>query len=159
MTEDMEIKQTSFTRRLAVALCIAVIVLATASLARFSATQGTLILTAAPLALVPIAGLHFLRDAESRAGWVVVTFWLGLTYAASGAPTELAVCAVIFALGLAGYFGSAWCFPLAWFGHIAWDFVPRTLPEMFADLPTACMIFDGIIGIYLVAMARKRWAS
>ncbi|MEQ1499212.1 MAG: hypothetical protein ABL914_11165 [Novosphingobium sp.] len=146
-------------RPILVTVWIIMVVIASALLAQFSATKGTLILTAAPLALVPILGLHFLRDNEARAGWVAVTLWLGLTYAGSGEPVELAVCAAIFAIGLAGYFRSAWSFPIAWFGHIAWDFAPRTLPAILADLPTACIIFDGIIGLYLIAMARKRWAS
>ncbi len=142
-----------------VTVWIAAVVVTSAWGASFSASKGTLILTAAPLSLVPILGLHFLRDNEARAGWVVITAWLGATYAGGGEPLELAVFAVIVALGLVGYFRSAWYFPVAWLGHIVWDFVPRELSPMLADLPTACMIFDGIIGLYLIAMARRRWVA
>ncbi|MCC6925190.1 hypothetical protein [Novosphingobium sp.] len=122
-----------------------------------SARQGFLVMAALPLPLIPILGLHFLRDREARAGWAVFTLWLGSTYAGLGTGPELAVFAAIAVLAALGFFWKAWCFPLAWFGHIAWDFMPRELPALLIDLPTACMIFDGIIGIYLIQMARQRW--
>ncbi len=122
-----------------------------------AAQRGYLIAVAVPLPLIPILGLSILRRTEQRAGWVLFTIWLGSTYAATGVPSELAVFGVISLLGIAAFWSSPWLFPLAWFGHIAWDFMPRQLPEMLIDLPTACMIFDGIIGAWLAWRAYTGW--
>ena len=49
-------------------------------------------------------------------------------------------------LAILGFTRSPVFLVVAWFGHIAWDFVPRELPPLFEDLPLACLIFDGLIG-------------
>lgn len=123
-------------------------------LARFTvgwATQMRMLVWASlPLTLIPIIGLSILPTMAERVGWVLFTVWLGSTYAALGTPAELSVFALIALLAVLGYFLSPWFFVAAWFGHIVWDFFPRALPELFADLPMACMLFDGSIGLYLV---------
>lgn len=123
-------------------------------LARYTvglATQMRMLVWASlPLTLIPIIGLSILPAMAERVGWVLFTVWLGSTYAALGTPAELSVFALIALLGVLGYFLSPWFFVAAWFGHIVWDFFPRALPELFADLPMACMLFDGSIGLYLI---------
>ena len=48
---------------------------------------------------------------------------------------------------------------VAWLFHPVWGFIPRELPELYIDLPMACILFDIPIGIYLLSASRiKRWA-
>lgn len=143
----------------AAAVWIVLLVWLTSSVVGFAASQGWLIPAALPLPLIPIIGLRLLRPGAERAGWAVFTLWLGATYAGIGTPAELSVFAVIAALSLAGYLVSPWFFVAAWFGHIAWDLAPRELPDRLHDLPAACMIFDGIIGLWLGWLARSRWTE
>ncbi len=113
------------------------------------ASAGLLIWGAPLLVLIPIVGLHFLQPNECRAGWSLFTVWLGSTYAVAATTTEILVFVLITALAVGAYYRSTWLFVVAWLGHVIWDFTPRELPELLTDLPIACMIFDGIIGLYL----------
>lgn len=63
-------------------------------------------------------------------------------------------------LALLGTFRSPWFLVVAWYAHIPWDFVPRELPEALLGLPLACLLFDGLIGTYLIWRIRsRRWAD
>lgn len=120
-----------------------------------AANAHALVWASIPLTLIPIAGLYFLPANAERAGWALFTVWLGSTYASLGTPLELGVFGLICAFALLGYFRSSWYFVVSWFGHIAWDFVPRALPELYLELPSACMLFDGGIGLYLAWRIRR----
>ena len=134
------------------AIYILGLVLLTSFAVGVGAEAGLLIWGAPLLVWIPILGLHFLQPNPRRAGWCLFTLWLGSTYATTGTSSEILVFALITALGVAGYYRSTWLFALAWFGHLLWDFAPRELPQLLQDLPIACMIFDGMIGIYLCWM-------
>jgi hypothetical protein len=120
-----------------------------------AANADVLVWASIPLTLIPIAGLYFLPANAERAGWALFTVWLGSTYAALGTPLELGVFGLICVFAILGYFRSSWLFVISWFGHIAWDFVPRSLPDLYLDLPAACMLFDGAIGLYLAWRIRR----
>lgn len=135
-----------------VSVYIVVLVMATGWFVGVTADRSVLIWAALPLPLIPIMGLHYLRPNERLAGWTVFTVWLGSTYAMTGIHNEVMVFGLYTALAVAGYYRSPWLLVVAWFIHIAWDFAPRDLPPLLADLPVACMIFDGLIGIYLLWM-------
>ncbi len=140
-------------------LWIVALVVVTSLGVRFAAEQHLLIEAAAFVAIAPVAGLFFLPARSELAGWAVFTVWLGSTYAGLGG-VELAVFGVIVALAIAGFFFSPWALVLAWFGHIAWDFVPRELPPLMTDLPHACIIFDGLIGGFIAwRIVSGRWKS
>jgi hypothetical protein len=95
------------------------------------------------------------------AGWAVFTIWLGSTYLLSAdsiAPVEVIAFLAYLSLGLLGAFRSPYFLIVAWLLHPVWDFFPRALPDVLQDLPTACILFDVPIGLYLVWYARKgRW--
>jgi len=134
--------------------------LATAVLCEVTNRAGVLIPAAIPVALIPIVGLHFLRPDEELAGWVFFTVALGGTYLAGGAPFEAAGALGIAILAGLGAWRWPWILAATWFGHILWDFVPRELPERMLDVPTACILFDGLIGAYLAwGVYRRRWLS
>ncbi|MBV1913868.1 MAG: hypothetical protein KUG72_00685 [Pseudomonadales bacterium] len=114
-----------------------------------AASKGMLLWAAPILPLFPVFGLLWLRSREELIGWALFTVWLGSTYAASGSTAELTVFGLITLLAIAGIIFSPWLFVVAWFAHIVWDFMPRELPDLLHDLPIACMIFDGLIALYL----------
>ncbi len=132
-----------------VAVWIVALVMLTSKFVGLAASNHWLLWAAPILPLFPILGLYWLQPKAELAGWALFTVWLGSTYAMDGQPTELIVFGVIVALAIGGLF-SPWLLVIAWFGHIIWDFFPRELPELLADLPLACMIFDGLIGFYLI---------
>ncbi len=137
-------------RAIAVGIWIIVLIMFTGQFVGLSAKYGRLIWAAPILPIIPILGIFWLRPKEQIAAWALFTVWLGSTYAPLGGISELSVFAFIIVLALAGYLSSPWLLVLAWFGHIGWDFMPRELPELMHDLPIACMIFDGLIGTYLI---------
>ena len=147
-------------RSLLVGIWIIFLVIATSQLVSVAANLGVLIWGAPILPVIPICGLFWLKPKEELAGWSLFTVWLASTYISTGIILEYVAFAVIVAMSIAGYFRSPWFFVLAWFGHIGWDFIPRDLPQLFQDLPIACLIFDGLIGVYLVWQQLKgRWLS
>jgi hypothetical protein len=77
-------------RTIAVSGYVLVLALATGVLCQVAMRAGVLIPTAIPLAMIPVAGLYFLRSDEELAGWVLFTAALGWTYLDGGAPFEFA---------------------------------------------------------------------
>ncbi len=147
-------------RPLIVTVWILLLIIGTSQFVVLAANMGLLVWAAPLLPVIPIAGLYRLRPAEEKAGWAVFTVWLGSTYLSTGLTLEYAAFAVVAVLALAGYFANVWFLVAAWFAHIAWDFVPRELPELLHDLPLACLIFDGLIGAFIAwRHLQGRWAA
>ncbi len=145
-------------RAFLVGLWIAALIVASTLLIGVAGRQGWLIWGALPLTLLPILGLGRLRPREELAGWTVFTIWLGSTYLQLGS-VEIVGGLVVLVLALLGFFRSPWFLVVAWYAHIPWDFVPRQLPEAMVDLPVACLIFDGLVGTWLVWRTRAgRWS-
>ena len=114
-----------------------------------AAHADSLVWAALPFAALLIVALRVAGPKSEQIGWAAFTGWLGMTYAHTGGPVEVGVFFVYVALGALGVFRSPWFLVVAWAGHIAWDFLPRALPSEYASLPLACMIFDGLIALYL----------
>jgi hypothetical protein len=158
-------------RTIAVLGYVIVLALAATAVGQVAIQTGTLIPAAIPMAVISIAGLHFLRPDEELAGWVVFTAALAGAYlvfpAALGethldgvAPFEFAGALGIVTLAGLGAWRWPWILAATWFGHILWDFVPRELPELMLDVPMACILYDGLIGFYLAwGVVRGRWRS
>jgi len=140
-------------RKLFVGVGIAILVVVMTLVFSWTAEQGLLIAAAAPLVAIPILSLCFLKPKEELIGWSVLTLWLSLTYLATeidmSLVRELTAFIVIVILAVLGYLRSSWILAAVWFLHIAWDFIPRELPDHLHDLPIACIIFDGLIGAYI----------
>ena len=150
-------------RKIYVGVGIAVLVVVLTLVFNWTAEQGFLIAAAAPLAIIPILSLGFLRPKEELIGWSVLTLWLSLTYLATeidmSLTREVTAFAVIVVLAVLGYLRSSWILAAVWFLHIAWDFIPRELPDYLTDLPLACIIFDGLIGLYIAWRSYNgRWS-
>lgn len=145
-------------RGLGAAVFLLVLLVATSAGVGLAARNGVLVIVAVPFAAVLVIVLRTLGATVERAGWALFTVWLGTTYLQTGAGMETALALVYVALGLVGAFASPWAFVLAWAGHPFWDLLPRTLPPLLVDLPTACLFFDGFIAIYLAwAIWNERW--
>jgi len=123
------------------------------------ATEKQLLIKAAlPMSALLILALRLLGPNKEQIGWAAFTGWLGMTYLQTGGPIEVLAFFVCVALGALGIFRSSYFLVVAWLGHIVWDFLPRELPENLHDLPLACTLFDGLIGLYLLwGSITKRW--
>ena len=123
-----------------------------------AAKAGYLIPAAVPFALVLILILRFMNPKLERIAWAAFTVWLGSTYVQLGNLIEYGLFFAYIALALLGVLKSPYFFVAAWLFHPVWDFIPRELPELYVDLPMACILFDIPIGIYLLSASRiKRW--
>ena len=146
--------------RIAAVAGLVILLIALTSVAFGAAAEsGLLVAAGAPLAALMILGLHFLRPREELAGWAALTLFLGTTYL-GGAVLEWSGLAALAALAALGVLRSPWFLVAAWLGHIPWDFIPRELPVQLADLPLTCVLYDGMVGIYLGWGARTgRWQT
>ena len=142
----------------AITLFIVFLITATGVGVGIAAQRGILVAAALPLSAVIIVAFRLLGPNAEQMAWAALTAWLGMTYAHTGGPIETVVFFVYVALGALGVFRSSWFLAFAWLGHIGWDFLPHQLPPAYGDLPMACMLFDGLIGVYLVWFSRAgRW--
>ena len=127
-----------------------------------AATDKTLIPFAFPAALVLLFAVRVFGPKAELAGWSVFTVWLGMTYLASSetiAPVEVVAFIAYLGFGLLGAFRSSYFLAFAWLFHPLWDFFPRVLPDSLKDLPTACILFDIPIGLYILWFTFKnRWS-
>jgi hypothetical protein len=126
-----------------------------------AANDKMLIPFAFPAALVLLLAVRAFGPKAELAGWSVFTVWLGSTYLfSSDTITTVEVIAFIayLSFGLLGAFKSPYFLAFAWLFHPVWDFLPRVLPDLLKDLPTACILFDLPIGLYILWFAyQKRW--
>ena len=134
------------------------LIMLTGSAIGTAAKAGYLIPAAVPFALVLILILRFMNPKLERIAWAAFTVWLGSTYVQLGNSIEYGLFFAYIALALLGVLKSPYFLVVAWLFHPAWDFIPRELPELYVDLPMACILFDIPIGIYLLSASRiKRW--
>jgi hypothetical protein len=148
-------------KRIATALYVAVLIYLAGLGIERAATDKLLILFALPAALMLLLAMRVFGPKAELAGWAVFTVWLGSTYLASSdtiAPVEVVAFVAYLSFGLLGAFRSPYFLTFAWVFHPIWDFFPRVLPDLLKDLPTACILFDTPIGLYILWFAYKnRW--
>jgi hypothetical protein len=88
--------------------------------------------------------------------WAVATGWMGMTYAHSGLPLEVALFLVILALAVFGFSVSPWFFVIAWALHAVWNFLPHAHDMASAQLmghwmdPQAAFAYEISVAIYIV---------
>ncbi len=117
---------------------------------------------AVPGALLLVGFYRWLGPRAEHAAWAIFLLLLGLTYLSpelgGNVSMEIGAFMVLAALAAAGWFVSPWFIALGFALHVPWDFMPRTLPPEVAGLPVACLLFDGLVGIYIAWQARSgRW--
>jgi hypothetical protein len=123
-----------------------------------AAREEMLIQIALPFAVILIIAVRLLGEKSELAGWAVFTVWLGSTYLQTGQTIETIIFVVYIGIALLGAFKSPYFLAAAWLFHPVWDFVPRELPDLLKDLPTACIMFDIPIGLYILWFTRNnRW--
>lgn len=123
-----------------------------------AAREEMLIPVALPFAVILVLAVRFLGEKAELAGWAVFTVWLGSTYLQTGKTIETIIFFVYIGIALLGAFQSPYFLAFAWLFHPVWDFIPRELPDLLKDLPTACIMFDIPIGLYILWFTRKnRW--
>jgi hypothetical protein len=122
-----------------------------------SASEGRILIPfALPFAVMLVLTVRFLGAKTELAGWAVFTAWLGLTYLQTGGRIEIATFIIYVLLAFLGAFKSPHFLAAAWVLHPLWDFVPRELPALLKDLPTACIMFDLPIGLYIFWQTRTK---
>jgi hypothetical protein len=88
--------------------------------------------------------------------WAVATGWMGMTYAHSGLPLEVALFLVLLVLAVFGFSVSPWYFVIAWALHAVWNFFPHEHNMAAAQLmghwmdPNAAFAYEISIAVYLV---------
>ncbi len=127
-----------------------------------AARSDVLIIAAVPFALGLILIYRFFLGMRAEyAAWAFFLFWLGMTYITPNSPTltrELVIFGIYTGLAVAGVWISPWFIVFGFAAHIGWDFLPRELPDHFHTLPTACMLFDGIVAGYIAwQTVIQRW--
>jgi hypothetical protein len=122
------------------------------------ATQlGILIPAAFPLGVLLVLLFYWLPARVQLIGWAVATVWLlSGVYLGTSDVEYFALIAVVVA-AIAGVFWSPWFIAGIWMIHPLWDLLPRDLPDHQHDLPLACLIYDLVIGIYLIIRIRAKF--
>ncbi len=144
--------------RAGIAVWVGVVLLVQVLLVWAGSEQGWLMLAAAVSALAVVAGVFWMRPQAQSLAWVVLTAWMGMTYAHSGEWYEIVVFVAIMLVGMLGYLASPWWFVIAWGFHLLWNFLPRETDHHAAHAtmghlgvaPGASATYDAIILAYLV---------
>ena len=122
------------------------------------ATQlGILIPGAFPLGVLLVLLFYWLPARVQLIGWAVATVWLLSGVYLGTSDIEYVALVVVVVASIAGVFWSPWFIAGIWMIHPLWDLVPRDLPEHQHDLPLACLIYDLVIGVYLIFRIRAKF--
>lgn len=152
MLKELSLKNTFTTVYVVFLIIIAGFIIGSA------AQYNLLIQVALPFAITLVLGLRFLSPKAELIAWAAFTVWLGSTYLQTGSFIEVVAFFFYAVFAAMGIFISPYYLAIGWLLHPIWDFVPRQLPNMLLDLPTACILFDIPIGLYvLVGAWKKRW--
>jgi hypothetical protein len=116
---------------------------------------GILIPAALPLGVLLVLLFCWLPPRVQLIGWAVATAWLLSSVYLGTSDLEYFMLMVVVIAAIAGVFWSPWFIAGIWMIHPLWDLIPRDLPDHQHDLPIACLIYDLVIGIYLIVRIRK----
>jgi len=116
---------------------------------------GILIPAALPLGVLLVLLFYWLSPRVQLIGWAVATAWLLSSVYLGTSDLEYFMLMVVVIAAIAGVFWSPWFIAGIWMIHPLWDLIPRDLPDHQHDLPLACLIYDLVIGIYLIFRIRK----
>ncbi|MCF8525845.1 MAG: hypothetical protein K9G10_05460 [Rhodoluna sp.] len=118
---------------------------------------GILIPAAFPLGVLLVLLFYWLPARVQLVGWAVATVWLLSSVYLGASDLEYVALIVVVVAAIAGVFWSPWFLAGIWMIHPLWDLVPRDLPEHQHDLPLACLIYDLVIGVYLIFRIRAKF--
>ena len=118
---------------------------------------GILIPAAFPLGVLLVLLFYWLPARVQLIGWAVATVWLLSSVYLGASDLEYVALIVVVVAAIAGVFWSPWFLAGIWMIHPLWDLVPRDLPEHQHDLPLACLIYDLVIGVYLIFRIRAKF--
>lgn len=122
------------------------------------ATQlGILIPGAFPLGVLLVLLFYWLPARVQLIGWAVATVWLLSGVYLGTSDLEYVALIVVVVAAIAGVFWSPWFIAGIWMIHPLWDLLPRELPDHQHDLPLACLIYDLVIGVYLIIRIRAKF--
>jgi type IV secretory pathway VirB3-like protein len=108
------------------------------------------------VALALTLAVTWMPRAAQLSFWAVATGWMGMTYAHSGLPLEVALFLVLLALAVFGFSVSPWYLVIAWALHAVWNFLPHAHDMASAQLmghwmdPNAAFAYEISIAVYLV---------
>jgi hypothetical protein len=138
--------------------------IATALAVNAGGAADVLEIGALPGAALLIVFYRLLGPRAEHSAWATFMVFLGVTYLSpevgGSFPMELGAFVVLTGLAAAGWFVSPWFIALGFALHIPWDFLPRELPDFIRGLPVACLLFDGLVAVYIGWQARSgRWRA
>ena len=117
---------------------------------------GILIPAAFPLGVLLVLLFYWLPARVQLIGWAVATVWLLSGVYLGTSDIEYFALIVVVVAAIAGVFWSPWFIAGIWMIHPLWDLLPRDLPDHQHDLPLACLIYDLVIGVYLIFRTRAK---
>lgn len=122
------------------------------------ATQlGILLPAALPFGVLLVILFYWLPARVQLIGWAVATVWLLSGVYLGTSDIEYVALVVVVVAAIAGVFWSPWFIAGIWMIHPLWDLLPRELPDHQHDLPLACLIYDLVIGVYLIIRIRGKF--
>ena len=133
---------------IAVLLLLIVLTFAAAS----AAAAGSLNLWAIPLSMILVGVMHVIGNPVAKYGWVVITSWLGMTYAHTGGFVDAAiffayVIVVVYAVDRSKLWMAG-----AWLSFIVYSLFPHDLPHTYHALPVGSAVFCMIPALYFTMM-------
>jgi hypothetical protein len=115
-----------------------------------AAAAGSLNLWAIPLSIILVGAMHVIGNPVAKYGWVVITSWLGMTYAHTGGVVDAAiffayVIVVVYAVDRSKLWMAG-----AWLSFIGYSLFPHDLPHTYHALPVGSAVFCLIPALYFL---------
>lgn len=142
---------------LLVTLYIGTVTVGFSYLIGFATQAGILIPASIPLGVALVGLFSWLSPRIQLTAWAVATAWLLSSVYLGTSDIEYLMLILIVVAAIAGVFWSPWFLAGAWMIHPLWDLIPRNLPDHQHDLPCACLLYDLVIGVYLIFRIRAKF--
>lgn len=123
----------------------------------FATELGILIPAALPLGVLLVGLFFWLSPRVQLIAWAAASAWLLSSVYLGTSGIEYFMLALVVVAAIAGVFWSPWFIAGIWMIHPLWDLIPRELPDHQHDLPLACLIYDLVVGIYLIFRIRAKF--
>lgn len=140
-----------------VAIYIGVVTIGFSYLIGLATDLDVLIPAAFPLGVLLVVLFFWLSPRVQLIAWAVATAWLLSSVYLGTSDIEYFMLILVVIAAIAGVFWSPWFIAGIWMIHPLWDLIPRELPHHQHDLPWACLIYDLVIGIYLIYRIRAKF--
>ena len=120
-------------------------------------SADALLVGAIPLGILLVLAYGWMNPKAQLISWSVATGWLLSSVYLGTSNLEYGALLIVILAAIAGVVWSPWFLAGIWLVHPIWDLIPRDLPDQQHDLPLACLIYDLVIGVYLIFRIRAKF--